>query len=723
MRTVDDNITLNCSFKAKIDNAEYSFPIILENSGELTTKEVTFSRTNGSTLLYLYLIYKIVNQPNTTQNYTKVQIKGSNILFNLPKFLNKTKNIPFAFNTACIKSILIKDKSINNLIINRIKNKETPSSYFYIEAYVGDTSVTVGESELRSGVYIWDNQYFTLVIDTDILGTDIDATDLGLKVDIATLYDNTELYNELKTYREETNTRLAVLETTVNDIIYNKDFNVRTSGGETITEEIHIKNDNYYIEWNDATAVTVTDILLFTFFNAQGTEITRLNISKSTPTKLITNDIVESFKVYVAKEYVSQAGTINITIKGENIGTRIENIENKISNIPSDWNGKSIVWYGTSIPAGQDSLMEHSYPILLAKKLGATMYNEAKSESGIASRFLSNGSSISSDWKTCIIHLGNTCANNLDIIHDMYTFDDESRTVAFGPRSKYTGDYPVSLDYDTARATREKYVAMSYQIKIVARYLLSDPVEHEEYLRSIFGDDYDSLVAYNNGEGYAYRGDIDCFVFDHGCNDGRGWTTKSINTYDTTTPVGAMEMMFKLILKYKPKAKIIIVTHYDNYTLTEKQADGVTPYLLGDVFQKIASRWQFNLIKTYELLPFRRGQYTDDQNVPKILTRGYWDNNQIWHDDGFEWSENGDDFTTNMILGLGGSPLSGCTTVSEAKEKINPQMIDGKWYWEAYPNQVWMCDNIHPTSDRSWKCSEYYTNTMLGVFINIGLDI
>ena len=88
-------------------------------------------------------------------------------------------------------------------------------------------------------------------------------------------------------------------------------------------------------------------------------------------------------------------------------------------------------------------------------------------------------------------------------------------------------------------------------------------------------------------------------------------------------------------------------------------------------------------------------------SLAKQLTCGYWDANGIWHDSGFEWSEDADNdsYTTNATF-----PNSiRSTSLAQMKININPHQVNGVWCWESARLYQWCSDGVHPFSDKTGR--------------------
>jgi hypothetical protein len=172
--------------------------------------------------------------------------------------------------------------------------------------------------------------------------------------------------------------------------------------------------------------------------------------------------------------------------------------------------------------------------------------------------------------------------------------------------------------------------------------------------------------------------DTDLFVFDHFRNDVLDSTSSQYleipaNPTDRNYAEGAFNYLVQQILLIKPKAKIAIVGHVDNDDDRK---------MLGHVWEAqeiAANRWGFPLLKLWELLGIRCYRW--------VTTTGYWDNNGVWHDSGY----NGSNHVWKSVNGL------------TAAQYENPRqvMINGvlTWVHDLTTRMIWFKDDIHPIGD------------------------
>ena len=368
--------------------------------------------------------------------------------------------------------------------------------------------------------------------------------------------------------------------------------------------------------------------------------------------------------------------------------------ENILAN--STWIGQNIWWCGTSIPAGasKNTKNERSYPRIVGEMLGVNkMYNEAVGSS--CARRISNISGRT--YESAGRMMGSSIEDALSIFSDLWTVNDVEHTVTVGPRTMGITEIPNISTYSDACYQRYFLLSNSYEIKLISKYLISDPIKNENFLREKFGNLYNTLMSLNPND-YNYQGDIDLFIIDHGHNDSPSpVSAEYINSTDITTYIGAINTYINLIWSYKPKARIMFVSDYDNFTLPTQTIQAQ---------QQIAEHWHIPFIDLRKHLPFNINT--------KVKVRGYWATDGFWHETGFTYNPNAStvaeafsvngDAEFNYLLG---------NTIPEIAENITPEQDEnGVWWYYLSPRDVWIKDAVHPSSDKSNKALQLYAKVL-----------
>lgn len=387
---------------------------------------------------------------------------------------------------------------------------------------------------------------------------------------------------------------------------------------------------------------------------------------------------------------------------------------------------KKIVWYGTSIPAGtpnnfiafdglpSKSVSDYSdirreldgkscpnqYPAMVGSILGGgIVFNEAIGSSRVTS------SPSHGNLELRCKALGNSVQDIIGWIEGSYNIDWVNKSYSKNTNNKIGISvwFSEGLSWNMFVWKCFSCMRMSYELALVARYLISDTSEHDNYVRLIFGDRYDTIRDAVNGEGWdfdgkvSYQDDIDLFVFDHGWNDGIEKYSGNLNDNTVDTFEGGYNTFFNAIMRYKPNSRVVIASCYTNY---RENQDKISRQ------KAIAERWQFPFIDISKLLPMSK--------TFKTTFRGYWDGEGKWHDNGFTWSESGSNYTTNnTMFDVAISALEGKSpTLANIKEVFNPHQENGVWVWDGYQVCLYTKDGVHPSSDNEGRINKIYARCL-----------
>lgn len=389
----------------------------------------------------------------------------------------------------------------------------------------------------------------------------------------------------------------------------------------------------------------------------------------------------------------------------------------QVQDLNSYWKGKKIAWFGTSIPAGSnfqipikgnsikafitsykveetditsETNLPCEYPVIAASLLGAdTIYNESVG----SSRIVKN----TTDQRLLIRckALTNTVQEICSYIWGSYNIDIANQTWS----ENHNNTIGIT-EWLTTAGTWSSFVnnimlclSQSYQIKLALRHLISDSTQRSSYVNDIFGTYYNDVVSMLSSVGYHLAdlvgyGETDLFVLEHSVNDSNPSMDYLVDSTDVTTFQGAYNKIIGEILRYKPSARIAIVSNYGPDS-TEIQYDKDKTTKL----KEIAEHWQIAFCEMRKYI---------NVSATKQMTQGYWEQNaNIWHDSGFQWTEDidNDSFTTNAYI----HPNLYSSSLATIKQNINPRQIHGVWYWEAPARYIWMRDALHPHSDNSGR--------------------
>ncbi|MBQ1788805.1 MAG: hypothetical protein II008_01395 [Oscillospiraceae bacterium] len=375
-----------------------------------------------------------------------------------------------------------------------------------------------------------------------------------------------------------------------------------------------------------------------------------------------------------------------------------------------EFTGRSIAWYGTSIPAGsaaytlpitggeidayitnykQDlthfaagAQLPAEYPVIVAALLGAkAIFNEAQGSSRIC-RNTSNASLLirckaltNSVQEICSYIWG---SYNIDIEHETFE-ENHSNTIGITTFLTTAGTWSSFVN-NVCICLRQ-----SYEICLILRHLLPSGAQRSAFITRVFGSylsdvsDMLASVGYTMDDLCGYHA-ADLFVLEHSVNDGISTFSGDVDSTDLSEVEGAYNLIIGTILQYKPSARIAILSNYAR-TYNAQTADKAA-YL-----KAIAEHWG---------VPFFDPAHESQVSWNEQLTCGYWDANQIWHDSGFTWVPNAgaDTYTSNCNFPTAYSDPS----LTAMEQLIHPQQIDGVWYWQIPNGYTWLWDGLHPHS-------------------------
>lgn len=252
------------------------------------------------------------------------------------------------------------------------------------------------------------------------------------------------------------------------------------------------------------------------------------------------------------------------------------------------WYGKKIVWLGTSIPAGGKEGKNNplSYPMILGKRLGANVINEAVGESSLHCKAVhriseANPYGFEENWNKCARCLTNT----LEEVEWLLT--NWNNTTVFT-----SGTLTTLTEEDKAF-----YRRCSFENKLLP------------HLES---------------------GDADLFVLDHGHNDRYNANKKDGVSVDDSVIIeeygefnlytfeGASNFIINKILTSNAENRICFIGEYENQKLP----------LVSQFQLRVAEKWLFPIYKQWEKLGWTQN---------KITTTGYWnDSTGLWVESGGE---------------------------------------------------------------------------------------
>lgn len=394
---------------------------------------------------------------------------------------------------------------------------------------------------------------------------------------------------------------------------------------------------------------------------------------------------------------------------------------------------KSVWWCGTSIPAGDGGETAvtpnyiYNYPKIVGKIIGSKdVWNEAVG----SSQANGNTADISSEsYERYSRRMGHTVAEKISMIEAIWNIDYVNQTFSRTGSVQVPSSIPEPSDWNSFIGVLFRAISCSFEIKLVAKYLISDTTEHENYINTLFSGHTDMLAAinsyiasqwYGGGGGkdcysFDYKDDIDLFVIDHIHNDEPTSLIpdNEISSRDRSTFWGAINTWIDLIYTYKGQAKIVFIGDYSNYTDTQKVIE---------CQKQICEYRGIPLLSVHENLPFGRN---------KITTRGYWDDENVYpnwplytgefHNQGFTFtyqSLSDTNWVTNdtVISDIGGNAGK---SAEEVIQKYNIRTINGVLVHDLPQRQLFFKDGIHPSTDWTHRAISMYANAIVSKLISI----
>jgi hypothetical protein len=215
------------------------------------------------------------------------------------------------------------------------------------------------------------------------------------------------------------------------------------------------------------------------------------------------------------------------------------------------WNGKTVLWLGTSIPAGDTT---GSYPKEACNKIGANCYNQALGSSMIR-KARKDGSYVGLSYQLLTNSLSQTIAEKNSIISNWSTIQP---TLVAGAPADITPYIPLML-------------SASYENRLVP------------YLNGTFPAP--DLIVIDHG-----YNDYQCAVLSGTQDNTTDFTTVPTPRNDRNYFLGAINYIVDVIFSFKPKMRIAFGGHYENQLYPN----------IATAQQTAASYWEFPLYKLWE---------------------------------------------------------------------------------------------------------------------------
>ena len=402
-------------------------------------------------------------------------------------------------------------------------------------------------------------------------------------------------------YKDNAIIKKALSDIAENNIVYKND-EVKVTGtaawlAEYIDTGISVVAGKTYYLHIDSVDNCMTDVCAV-FRGRNGTtsytyrELTVSDVKNGNAVfiQVADSDTIDNFQLALYRNNSSSSVALGTTVfKGVRITTDGDDVIYSNIAAKSYWTNKKIVWFGTSIPAGvydyDDTKnywnLDSSYPRMVGKILGATVYNEAVSSSAMHTR---SGTLITDT---------NPYGYQADFEYSAKTFSD-SLEMKEWLIEHYNDDYWQRQRWDTMTETQKNQIrSWSWENKL-NKYLSGGAV-----------------------------GQVDLYVFDHGFNDPR--QTQHGHEYEGDTLYsfhGACNYLLKKIYQDNPKAKVVWLSHYTkNYNQSTKD--------LYAMQKEVCEDWDIHLVNLCDKLGWSNHEISISGHWVKQTTGQY-----LWVDDG-----------------------------------------------------------------------------------------
>lgn len=361
----------------------------------------------------------------------------------------------------------------------------------------------------------------------------------------------------------------------------------------------------------------------------------------------------------ILKEDFQEQRIININ---ERLNERIDNIQSKVVSLDKPLRGIKISWYGTSIPA-------MGYPQKIGEITGASVTNESYGSS--MARRGAKTTNFENDpykikglyWPVPMYGLSMSAEERDNVINNWSDYSDT-----------WVGAYEGEIGAPT-NAKPEN---------------INDG-QHEELKSTLRDLCYDVRLARHLGINHRYNTkevDVsDIYVIEHAYNDiqpmfndnGEDFLNLPSDPFDRNNPIGALNFLIKYIYENNPRARILLIGHYECQLWSGKRCKSV--------IEKVAEYWDIPLCKFYNL---------SGLSQVKIITNAYWSKIGVWTNSGFSFKANDDDtFETNADL----LTFNYHTSANSVMKEYGITEGEGNALWTPTLQQVYLNDNIHPYSE------------------------
>lgn len=397
-----------------------------------------------------------------------------------------------------------------------------------------------------------------------------------------------------------------------NGVIANDDGN---SNGYKLMYNAAYDENHSYIEgsYNEGRCPSLTvpagaKYIRITFYDTVG-RVNEEDGSNNSLNYFITEGFqLEKGKVTAYKPYGAE---IVIIPSVEELEKALEDLTDRVNDNTSAresrWKDKTILWLGTSIPAGKDSALNSegtgkSYPEMVGERLGANVINMSLGSSMIRAN-VRTGDYVGGKSDNILRSLTQTEEEKLNLINNWSTLrlnlSDPDKYTSFSEDNEttiknysfenmllpYLNDtYPMPDLFVIDHGHNDWKYKLSNNKSNSPSDILLEPTSSNISSGLLAEDTY--MTANNNENLIKFFGDLSKIS--------DTYRNEFINSVNRNCYIGAVNFICTLILHYNPRARIVFIGNLDSWqkeNLTEAQV-------------KVADSWAFPIIKVWEKLGF-----------------------------------------------------------------------------------------------------------------------
>lgn len=403
----------------------------------------------------------------------------------------------------------------------------------------------------------------------------------------------------------------------------------------------------------------------------------------------------KEFSVPVGAKYLyasSNGSTEAESVSEVVVKKTVEDILSAVDNLNKPLKDTHISWFGTSIPA-------QGYPQKVGRMLGALVFNEAEGSSMCrrgSARKIADGDTygIKGYPYPCPLKgLMMSAAERDDVyVHWANYADTWIGTYEGEEGAPTSGAKPQDINDGQHEDVKAYYRDLCYDVRVARHCGIS-----HAYNRGITANRCSDGVA--RDDTFCEMSDI--YIIEHAYNDvqpmfedlSSDYEQLPNDPYDKGTLIGSLNALIKYIYEHNPQAKILLIGHYEKQKSTGAKCK--------KAIEIVADYWAIPLFKLYDVSGYSQR---------KVTTNGYFDKQYKWHDSGFKFVVEGDDYTTNsyvssLVFGATSKVsdnVDGTATYNNAaavKARLNIVEGDGTATRDLTTQQIYLADDLHPLGD------------------------